>query len=71
MALLDVTDPEPPIAGSELFELPNVITFPHISGSMNNECRRMARFAIDDYYRFCRGEELKYEVGRKELEYLS
>ena len=71
MALLDITDPEPPIAGSELFELPNVITFPHISGSMHGECRRMARFAIDDYHRFCKGENLKYQVSRKEWEHMS
>ncbi len=71
MALLDVTDPEPPIAGGEIFELPNVVTFPHISGSMNNECRRMARYAIDDFYRYCNGEPLKYEVTKQQWQYMA
>ena len=71
IALLDVTDPEPPIAGSMLFELPNVVTFPHIAGSMNDECRRMAQYAIDDFHRFFKGEPLKYEVSKKQWEYMA
>ncbi len=71
MALLDVTDPEPPIAGSKLFDLPNVVTFPHIAGSMNDECRRMAQYAIDDFRRYLRGEPLIYEVSRQKWEYMA
>ncbi|MFI4910250.1 MAG: hydroxyacid dehydrogenase [Sedimentisphaeraceae bacterium JB056] len=71
MALLDVTYPEPPIAGCELFDLPNVVTFPHISGSMNNECHRMAQYAIDEFHRYIKGEPLKYEVSKKQWEYMA
>jgi len=71
MALLDVTSPEPPVAGSKLFELPNVVTFPHIAGSMNAECRRMAQYAIDDFHRYLKGEPLMYEVSRKQWEYMA
>jgi phosphoglycerate dehydrogenase-like enzyme len=71
MALLDVTYPEPPIAGCELFDLPNIVTFPHISGSMGNECRRMAQYAIDEFHRFIKGEPLKYEVTKKQWEYMA
>jgi phosphoglycerate dehydrogenase-like enzyme len=71
IALLDVTHPEPPIPGSELLRLPNVITFPHIAGAMGNECLRLARYAIEDYRRFCRGEKLKYQVTREEWQYLA
>ncbi len=71
MALLDVTNPEPPLAGSKLFELPNIVTFPHIAGSLNDECRRMAQYAIDDFHRFFKGEPLKYEVSKKQWEYMA
>ena len=69
IALLDVTTPEPPESGSALFDLPNIVTFPHISGSMHNECRRMARYAIDEYYRFCKGEPLMHEVTKEQWKY--
>ncbi len=71
MALLDVTNPEPPNAGSRLFELPNVVTFPHIAGSMNDECRRMAQYAIDDFHRYLRHEPLMHEVSKKQWEYMA
>lgn len=71
MALLDVTNPEPPVAGSKLFELPNVVTFPHIAGSMNAECRRMAQYAIDDFYHYLRDEPLMYEVSKRQWEYMA
>ena len=61
-ALLDVTDPEPPEAGSELYSLPNVHLSSHIAGSVNNEVVRMADFVIEDFLRFQAGEPLKYEV---------
>jgi phosphoglycerate dehydrogenase-like enzyme len=71
MVLLDVTHPEPPVPGSELLQLPNVVTFPHIAGSMGNECLRLSRYAIEDYLRFRRGEKLKYQVTKEEWRYLA
>lgn len=41
-AVLDVTDPEPLPADSELHELPNVAITPHIAGSLGTELRRLA-----------------------------
>jgi phosphoglycerate dehydrogenase-like enzyme len=67
-AILDVTHPEPPEEGSPLFTLPNVILTPHIAGSMNNECRRMAQYMIDECQRYINGEPLIYRVTQKMME---
>ena len=61
-AVLDVTHPEPPAADSPLFTLPNVFLTPHIAGSMENECRRMGRYMIDELDRFLAGQPLKWQV---------
>jgi len=61
-AVLDVTHPEPPGANSPLFTLPNVFLTPHIAGSMENECRRMGRYMIDEFDRFLAGQPLKWQV---------
>ncbi|MDD5350363.1 MAG: hydroxyacid dehydrogenase [Chthoniobacteraceae bacterium] len=61
-ALIDVTWPEPPVAGSPLYELPNVILTPHIAGSKNNECWRMAQYMVDEATRLLAGEPLQYAV---------
>lgn len=70
-AILDVTDPEPPVDGSPLYTLPNVILTPHIAGSIDTECRRMARYMIDDYRRYLAGEPLLWEVSREKAETLA
>ncbi|OPZ83681.1 MAG: (S)-sulfolactate dehydrogenase [bacterium ADurb.Bin429] len=61
-AVLDVTDPEPPVPDSPFWTLPNVIYTPHIAGSMADECHRMADFALDELDRFLTGEPLTYPV---------
>lgn len=61
-AVLDVTYPEPPVEGSPLYTLPNVILTPHIAGSIQNECRRMARLMIEDYDRFAAGKPTRWQV---------
>ncbi len=62
-ALLDVMHPEPPLAGSELFNLPNVQMSSHIAGSVNDEVRRMADCMINDLKRWLNGEPLKFRAG--------
>ena len=64
-AVLDVTHPEPPDAGSPLYSLPNVVLTPHIAGSMEGECRRMGRYMVDELRRFVTGEPLKWQITRE------
>jgi len=63
-AVLDVTHPEPPSSDSPLFKLPNVFLTPHIAGSMENECRRMGRYMIEELDRFISGKPLKWQVNQ-------
>lgn len=61
-ALLDVTNPEPPEADSELYSLPNVELTSHIAGSINDEVVRMADYMIDELLRWEAGQPLQYQV---------
>lgn len=68
-AVLDVTDPEEPLGeDSEFFKLDNVFITSHIAGSMSNEFARMAQYMLDEFLRFEKGEDLRYEVTLKMLE---
>lgn len=67
IALLDVTEPEPPISGSELYVLKNCILTPHIAGSSGKELRRMAEYMMEEYGRFSSGEFCPYEVNENML----
>lgn len=66
-ALLDVTFPEPPEAGSELYTLPNIHLSAHIAGSLNDEVNRMADFMIDEFGRRARGEAVLYRINESML----
>jgi phosphoglycerate dehydrogenase-like enzyme len=62
-ALLDVTFPEPPAAGSRFYALPNIQLSSHIAGSLNDELVRMADYILEEFARWQRGEELHYSVS--------
>ena len=68
VALLDVTDPEPPLPGSELYRLPNIFLSPHIAGSIGSEVRRMGEYMFAEYEALVRGEATRYEVTLDMLE---
>ena len=48
-ALLDVTFPEPPHAGSPLWTLPNVVMSPHIGGTIGDEVGRLADCILEEF----------------------
>lgn len=66
-ALLDVTDPEPPEPGSDLYDLPNVWLTPHIAGSLGNEVVRMGDLMIEEFHRDQAGDGVRYEVFADQL----
>jgi phosphoglycerate dehydrogenase-like enzyme len=61
-AVLDVTDPEPPVPGSPLFELPNAVVTPHLAGSLGPERRRLGAAMAEELARFDQGEPLRWPV---------
>ena len=67
-ALLDVTYPEPPEAGSPLYELPNVHLSSHIAGAVGDEVIRMADFCIEQFVAWDAGNVPKGSVSLDMLE---
>jgi phosphoglycerate dehydrogenase-like enzyme len=61
-AYLDVTDPEPLPAESELWSLPNVIITPHASWATEHLMERAAEIFVDNFERYLRGNELRNVV---------
>ena len=70
-AVLDVTYPEPPVADSPLYQLPNCVLTPHIAGSSGNEVKRMAEWIFEEFRRFRDGEKCLYEVTEAMLEVMA
>ena len=69
-AFLDVTDPEPPAADSQLRTLDNVVVTPHIAGCIEN-CNRMGELAVEELRRFFAGEEAVYKITPELFERIS
>ena len=67
LACLDVTDPEPPVEGSPLYALPNVILTPHLAGGMGADCRRVGELCIQELERYLAGLPPLYPVTRERL----
>jgi phosphoglycerate dehydrogenase-like enzyme len=66
-ACLDVTDPEPPPAGSPLYTLPNCILTPHVAGSLSDECLRLGDQALEEVRRLIAGQPFDNEVSEEAL----
>lgn len=67
-AVLDVTDPEPPMSDSDLFKLENCILTPHIAGSSGTEVQRMAEYMMEEFETFTQDKPGRFEVTLKMLE---
>ena len=67
-AMLDVTEPMPPVAGSPLYTLDNVMLTPHIAGSLGFECRRMGRSMVEELDRYLTGKALQYEIDENRFQ---
>lgn len=61
-AVLDVTDPEPPVEDSPLYTLDNVVLTPHIAGSVGGEKARLGDSMFAELERFLASEQLDYEI---------
>ncbi|OIK27764.1 hydroxyacid dehydrogenase [Streptomyces malaysiense] len=67
-AVLDVTEPEIPPAGSPLWDLANVVLTPHIAGSLGGELHRLADSALDELERLAHGRPFAHPVVRERFE---
>lgn len=70
-AQLDVTWPEPPVAGSPLYSMPNVVLTPHIAGSQETECRRMGQLMVDEFDRWSKGEPMRWAISKEKAAILA
>ena len=68
VALLDVTMPEPPVAGSEMYQMRNIILTPHLAGSIGLEVQRMGEYMFEESRRWLQGEPTRWHVTEKMLE---
>lgn len=66
-AALDVTDPEPLPPEHPLWNAPNLIVTPHVSGNMSlsHTCDLLLTLFMDNLERYAKGEPLKNVVDRK------
>lgn len=70
-ALLDVTYPEPPVEGSPLYTMENIILTPHIAGSMDGECARMGYYMVEELNRYMKDEEFLWNITEEKAKILA
>lgn len=63
-AVLDVTYPEPPLADSPLWSLPNAVVTPHVAGALGRECGRLGEHAVTQMVAYLEGRPMEGLVTR-------
>jgi phosphoglycerate dehydrogenase-like enzyme len=71
LACLDVTDPEPPEAGSPLYTLPNCVLTPHIAGAVKENTKRQGALVADEVVAYTAGQSFQREVSLDNLDRLA
>lgn len=67
-AVLDVTYPEPPVAGHPFYTLKNCVLTPHVAGSAGDEVARMGLYMTEECRALLTDAPTRYEVTAKMLE---
>jgi phosphoglycerate dehydrogenase-like enzyme len=70
-ALLDVTEPEPPAAGSKLYSLPNVVLTPHVAGAIDSERSLMGNYVVEELERYLARQPLRGEIDENDFSRLA
>lgn len=70
-AILDVTNPEPPVKDSPLFTMENVVLTPHIAGSLGNETGRLGEYMLHELKSYLKAEPLQYEITEERFKTLA
>jgi D-3-phosphoglycerate dehydrogenase len=66
-AVVDVTDPEPLLPGSRLWDLPNVIITPHVAGQSGRRIDNMTELFCQNLRRWSSGQPLINRLADKRL----
>ncbi|MBR0459846.1 MAG: hydroxyacid dehydrogenase [Victivallales bacterium] len=61
-SILDVTFPEPLPEGHPLYSLPKSFLTSHIAGSLNDECKRMGEYMLDELKRYLANQPMQYLI---------
>ncbi len=67
-AVLDVTAPEPPTEDSPLYDLPNLVLTPHLSGALGRGGRHYGEAIAEEYERFLWGRPPLREVDSGQIQ---
>lgn len=67
-AILDVTNPEPPVPESPLYDMDNIVVTPHIAGSAGTEVARMGKMVTDEAIRYIHNEPLHYQITKEDYQ---